>query len=189
MSTKSKRKYYLENMKFNDELSISNSRQDDDDDDDDRSVATQRIRTDFAGRIVQIQSSDTTKRNVVDKTEKIQGPNIILDNTTRSFGSTSEKSYGSRSISRLYPSTKDKRNRENCSICLEPYRVGETVVRLKKKKSKNKASDNPTITEKSCPHWFHEECILEWLATHDECPLCRMDMVNDKRSNTVEERS
>lgn len=185
VSTKSKRKYYLENMKVNDELSISNSRKDGDD----RSVATQRIRTDLAGGIVQIESSNSTKGNALDKTERIQEPHIILDNTNRSFGSASEKSFGSRSISRLYPSAKDKKNLENCSICLEPYRVGETVVRLKKKKSKKKASDDPTITEKSCPHWFHEECILEWLATHDECPLCRMDMVNDKRSNTVEDRS
>ncbi len=190
VSTKSKRKYYLENMKSNDEPSISTSRKDDDD----RSVATQRIRTNLAGGIIQIESSDTTKiggsRSALDDTERTQETSIVLDNTNRSFGSASEKSFGSLSISRLYPSAKGKKNRENCSICLEPYRVGETVVRLKKNKPKKETSDKPTIKEKSCPHWFHEECILEWLATHDECPLCRMDMVHDDEgSNTGKDRS
>eukprot|EP00533_Pseudo-nitzschia_delicatissima_P001584 CAMPEP_0116106226 /NCGR_PEP_ID=MMETSP0327-20121206/15516_1 /TAXON_ID=44447 /ORGANISM="Pseudo-nitzschia delicatissima, Strain B596" /LENGTH=291 /DNA_ID=CAMNT_0003598811 /DNA_START=94 /DNA_END=969 /DNA_ORIENTATION=+ len=28
-----------------------------------------------------------------------------------------------------------------------------------------------------CNHWFHEDCIMEWLQNHDECPLCRTNMV------------
>jgi hypothetical protein len=64
------------------------------------------------------------------------------------------------------------RNEECCSICLEPFSIGDTVGRLKK-------DANAANTDRAaCNHCFHEDCILEWLQNHDECPLCRVDMIN-----------
>ncbi len=45
-----------------------------------------------------------------------------------------------------------------CNICLEEYKVGEKIGW-----SKND----------ECYHAFHKDCIIEWLANHDECPICR----------------
>ena len=63
-------------------------------------------------------------------------------------------------------------HQECCSICLEPYQVGDVVARMK---NQNNNSDQK---EKShCKHWFHEDCIVAWLKNHDECPLCRVDII------------
>jgi hypothetical protein len=46
-----------------------------------------------------------------------------------------------------------------CCICLEDFRVGERLCR-----------------SYCCPHVFHlDGCMLEWLMSHDECPVCRRD--------------
>ncbi len=59
-------------------------------------------------------------------------------------------------------------SQECCSICLETYAFGDSIARVKKIGSKRR-----------CNHWFHEECILAWLQHHNECPLCRRDMINN----------
>ena len=51
-----------------------------------------------------------------------------------------------------------------CSICLEPFRIGEEVSW-----SRN--------TE--CLHCYHRGCISQWLLKHDECPVCRADYLFD----------
>lgn len=66
-----------------------------------------------------------------------------------------------------------------CSICLEPYIVGDIVVRLKKNETEDTESSKEEADSRRCKHWFHKDCILEWLQTHDECPLCRVDMIHD----------
>jgi Ring finger domain len=47
----------------------------------------------------------------------------------------------------------------SCSICITEYEVGERLVR------------SPL---EECPHVFHEDCMLQWLATgRKTCPTCR----------------
>lgn len=50
-----------------------------------------------------------------------------------------------------------------CCICLEGYSVGDTIGVAKK----------PT-----CDHLFHKDCVLEWMKTNDECPLCRVNLLH-----------
>lgn len=52
-----------------------------------------------------------------------------------------------------------------CVICLEAFRVGDTVSWSK---------------DISCLHVFHHDCILQWLENpkHDDCPSCRYSIVN-----------
>ncbi|OLL21735.1 putative RING finger protein [Neolecta irregularis DAH-3] len=46
---------------------------------------------------------------------------------------------------------------DRCQVCLSDYEAGEQVRRLGK-----------------CSHYFHRECIDEWLTTgRNSCPLCR----------------
>jgi Ring finger domain len=49
-----------------------------------------------------------------------------------------------------------------CPICLSGYEKGEILV-----------------ISKHCTHCFHKDCILEWLEKHDDCPICRVNMVTD----------
>lgn len=49
---------------------------------------------------------------------------------------------------------------EECSICLEEYKSGETRA-----------------TISTCNHSFHAFCIKTWLDKEDTCPLCRGHIV------------
>lgn len=89
-------------------------------------------------------------------------------------------------------------HQECCSICLEEYVVGDVVAhhwrrKTKKKKKQPKCSSNDLSgvvnnctavrdyddysNAATCNHCFHENCILQWLQNHDECPLCRVNMM------------
>jgi hypothetical protein len=77
----------------------------------------------------------------------------------------------------ILQSKKAMKDQLACSICLEEYIVGDVVVRLKENNSGDNTRDDSGAH--SCKHCFHEDCILEWLRTHDECPLCRFNMLTD----------
>ena len=49
-----------------------------------------------------------------------------------------------------------------CAICLDHYEAGEIVCWAK---------------VKGCSHIYHEDCIVRWLESHDECPLCRENLI------------
>jgi len=90
-----------------------------------------------------------------------------VDSSVRSF-----IGLGLSSISIFNIVGTSSRNEEDncCSICLEPFAVGDTVARLKKEQPDSNDKD-------TCNHWFHEDCILQWLQNHDDCPLCRKNMI------------
>ena len=45
-----------------------------------------------------------------------------------------------------------------CSICLENFDVGQK------------------ISELSCGHLFHKECVEQWMQNNHNCPLCRLSV-------------
>jgi len=53
-----------------------------------------------------------------------------------------------------------------CSICLDHYEVEDTIAWGK---------------HDECNHVFHEECISEWLQNHDDCPLCRVNLLETEK--------
>lgn len=55
----------------------------------------------------------------------------------------------------------DDTNEMTCSICLDDYDHDDVVVQ-----------------SKHCSHYFHKECILDWLIKSDQCPCCRVDMMS-----------
>ena len=49
-----------------------------------------------------------------------------------------------------------------CIICLDTYEPGDTICWAKTTK---------------CDHIFHCECAKEWLKNHEDCPLCRTQIL------------
>lgn len=49
-----------------------------------------------------------------------------------------------------------------CSICLSEYKHNQSIC----------YSPN-----KQCTHFFHKDCIVEWLLNDDGCPCCRRDFL------------
>merc|ERR1712003_86015 len=58
-----------------------------------------------------------------------------------------------------------------CSICMETYETGETVFWSK---------------HKNCKHLFHEKCIKQWLLEHDDCPICRNNLLGTVVEGSVD---
>ena len=50
-----------------------------------------------------------------------------------------------------------------CSICLSPLRPGENCRSL------------------PCDHHFHEPCLLQWVRTHNTCPVCRYALESEAK--------
>ena len=45
---------------------------------------------------------------------------------------------------------------ETCTVCLEDFKPEEEVM----------------LTP--CNHMFHEDCIVPWVKSHGQCPICRL---------------
>ncbi|CAJ1939215.1 unnamed protein product [Cylindrotheca closterium] len=54
-----------------------------------------------------------------------------------------------------------------CVICLEPYEYGQVICSAK--------------TE-SCGHIFHADCIQQWVQQNEECPLCRVKLIQEEET-------
>ena len=50
-------------------------------------------------------------------------------------------------------------NDRECTICLEEY------------------EENNELYQLQCGHYYHKECIDDWLLKHQTCPLCRLNLV------------
>lgn len=58
---------------------------------------------------------------------------------------------------------------ESCSVCIDAFERGETVLCLPE-----------------CQHAFHEDCITGWLAQNTTCPNCRASLVSAEGGEDVE---
>jgi hypothetical protein len=87
--------------------------------------------------------------------------------------------------------TRDRKVSSVCSICLSAYQVNDEVS---------------WSANKTCPHVFHEDCIVDWLTKSSRrkqrnrehtaaepedppmlCPCCRQDFVMPQNKNTLTE--
>jgi hypothetical protein len=75
-----------------------------------------------------------------------------------------------------------------CIICLEPFRVGDTVAWSKQS---TLPTDKTDCTEQPCLHVFHRDCIVPWLTNpkHNDCPACRSIILQDSHGHCPDESS
>ncbi|KAG7634919.1 Zinc finger RING-type [Arabidopsis suecica] len=103
----------------------------------------------------------------------------ILKHLTKETYNPVPKSTLLRSLSLYYrnknPGSESSRNTQNlsgeeddkrCSVCLEDFEPKETVM----------------LTP--CKHMFHEECIVPWLKTKGQCPVCRFVILKPTKQDS-----
>ena len=57
-------------------------------------------------------------------------------------------------VTKYKPSSRETGHHENCSICLEDYKLKDNITTL------------------PCNHIYHVTCINEWFSQGTKCPLC-----------------
>jgi E3 ubiquitin-protein ligase RNF115/126 len=75
--------------------------------------------------------------------------------TSTAPGPASEAAINSLPKMIITKEHQDSAGNADCSICMEAAAPGSEVTVL------------------PCKHWFHGECVTEWLHQHDTCPQCR----------------
>jgi hypothetical protein len=61
-----------------------------------------------------------------------------------------------------------------CCICLEAYEVGDVVAWNRQRR---------------CLHVFHRDCLAGWLAKHNDCPSCRLPILEKKKKKNSASQS
>ena len=70
---------------------------------------------------------------------------------------------------RSYPPFSDIISND-CSICFQAFNVGDTLS---------------FSTNIDCSHFFHQMCIINWLARSSNCPTCRRDYLSGVEENNT----
>ncbi|XP_060531777.1 E3 ubiquitin-protein ligase goliath-like isoform X2 [Cylas formicarius] len=82
------------------------------------------------------------------------------DKLTRKLGNAAKKALSKIPTKHLKLDDKEMQgDGECCAVCLEPYKLNDTLRIL------------------PCGHEFHKNCIDPWLLEHRTCPMCKMDIL------------
>ncbi|KAL3937297.1 MAG: hypothetical protein SGBAC_007570 [Bacillariaceae sp.] len=98
-----------------------------------------------------------------DVESQMKEPKETIKGTTFTQEETGSGSFFGSALWKNYLQSSVSSQRNECSICLEPYAKGDSIC----------VSKSP-----ECQHMFHKQCIVQWLQTQDHCPLCRVDLMN-----------
>ncbi|CAH1966910.1 unnamed protein product [Acanthoscelides obtectus] len=82
------------------------------------------------------------------------------DKISRRLGNAAKKALSKIPTKNLKCEDKEMQGDcECCAICIEPYKISDTLRIL------------------PCGHEFHKSCIDPWLLEHRTCPMCKMDIL------------
>ncbi len=60
---------------------------------------------------------------------------------------------------------------QECSICQEDFTISDSVLKL------------------PCRHVYHTDCVTNWLAVNNTCPLCRLELPKEVEGKTLPSRT
>ncbi|KAI9125864.1 hypothetical protein K1719_003282 [Acacia pycnantha] len=107
-------------------------------------------------RSAQMKSSDK-RQNIKEKKKSKEGrPELHIEE----YGS--KKSGGSRMMFNWKKLSWKASDQEDCAVCLESFKVGDTLIHL------------------PCAHKFHCSCLEPWLQNNNYCPCCRTSIIVDR---------
>ena len=104
------------------------------------------------------EDKQTTDNNNSDTSMQGKLKGDIYEQSTRSIRNAMNFKVASTSS---LPSPK------SCPICMEPYKAGDEIAW-----SKNE----------HCVHAFHLDCMMGWLMSNNDCPMCRQDYLCNESS-------
>ncbi|CAK9140476.1 unnamed protein product [Ilex paraguariensis] len=112
-------------------------------------------------RLKEQRKSETKRTNRQERLRGGEGRSMVLgDLKIEVFG---VKKRGLKSFSwAKFGQKKKALDQEECAVCLEQFKVSETLVRL------------------PCSHRFHSSCLVPWLENNACCPCCRMEILDLK---------
>merc|ERR1719387_2392654 len=87
----------------------------------------------------------------------------ITSGDDTSCSSSTKPSSSVVSLRNILASWRRPSQKDECCICLEAYKPGDTICVAK---------------TSACDHVFHQECVTEWLQENDQCPLCRVKLMD-----------
>jgi len=61
-------------------------------------------------------------------------------------------------VNALYVNANSESEEKLCSICIDAFQEGDHVLEL------------------LCKHYYHRDCIRQWLTNHRNCPMCKRDL-------------
>ena len=64
-----------------------------------------------------------------------------------------------------HDSSMDSKTVQSCPICFELFKEKDVICCSK--------------INSECKHLYHEQCMVQWLLKHDDCPMCRNKMFSD----------
>ncbi|CAD5326209.1 unnamed protein product [Arabidopsis thaliana] len=110
----------------------------------------------------QTNEEDEILKHLIKETYNPVPKSTLLRSLSLYYRNKNPGSESSRNTQNLSGEEDDKR----CSVCLEDFEPKETVM----------------LTP--CKHMFHEECIVPWLKTKGQCPVCRFVILKPTKQDS-----
>ncbi|XP_028760749.1 probable E3 ubiquitin-protein ligase RHY1A [Neltuma alba] len=104
-------------------------------------------------RSAQMKSSNKRENIKEKKKSREGGPELHIE----VYGS--KRSGGSRMMFNWKKLGWKASDQEDCAVCLESFKVGDTLIHL------------------PCAHRFHCNCLEPWLQNNSYCPCCRTSII------------
>mmetsp|Transcript_27161 Transcript_27161/g.64488 ORF Transcript_27161/g.64488 Transcript_27161/m.64488 type:complete len:394 (+) Transcript_27161:152-1333(+) len=129
----------------------------------------------IADRILELERSDRDRfvrefERATQIMRRDEGLLTAYDVKTRRYAEAESGEVSERDVDLSTPSLEQPLELEQtCSICLLAFEEGETV------------------TDLTCGHLYHAECVSEWLLKKNECPLCKNPIASEVRTFNQDE--